>query len=59
MGDGPERGLSRGHQRRAARVLAGQEVGTLTRLVHDTVSAAGTTILSFNAYQLRMIASGL
>ena len=38
-------------------VLAGQEVGTLTHLVHDTVTAAGTTILSFNAQQLRMIAA--
>jgi hypothetical protein len=38
-------------------VLAGQEVGTLTYLVHDTVTAAGTTLLSFNAHQLRMIAA--
>ncbi len=38
-------------------VVAGQEVGTLTYLVHDTVTAAGTTILSFNAHQLRMIAA--
>ena len=38
-------------------VLAGQEVGTLTYLVHDAVTAAGTTILSFNAHQLRMIAA--
>jgi hypothetical protein len=38
-------------------VLAGQEVGTLTYLVHDTVTATGATILSFNAHQLRMIAA--
>jgi transposase len=38
-------------------LLAGQEVGTMTYLVHDTVTAAGTAILSFNAHRLRMIAS--
>jgi len=38
-------------------VLAGQEVGTLTYLVHDAVTAAGTRLLSFNAQQLRMIAA--
>src|SRR3989475_3905255 len=38
-------------------VLVGQEVGTLTYLVHDTVTAAGATILSFNAHQLRSIAA--
>jgi transposase len=38
-------------------VLAGQEVGTLTYLVHDAVTTAGTTLLSFNAQQLRMIAA--
>jgi transposase len=38
-------------------VVAGQEVGTMTYLVHDTVTAAGATVLSFNAYQLRMIAA--
>jgi transposase len=38
-------------------VLAGQEVGTLTCLVHDALTAAGTRILSFNAQQLRMIAA--
>jgi transposase len=38
-------------------VLAGQAVGTLTYLVHDALTAAGTTILSFNAEQLRMIAA--
>ena len=38
-------------------VLAGQEVGTLTYLVHDALTAIGTRILSFNAHQLRMIAA--
>jgi len=38
-------------------VLAAQEVGTLTYLVHDAVTTAGTPILSFNAQQLRMIAA--
>jgi transposase len=38
-------------------LLAGQEVGTLTYLVHDAVTAAGTTLLSFNAQQLRSIAA--
>src|SRR3989442_2040619 len=38
-------------------LLAGQEVGTQTYLVHDAVTAAGTTLLSFNAQQLRMIAA--
>jgi transposase len=38
-------------------LLVGQEVGTLTYLVHDTVTAARATILSFNAHQLRMIAA--
>jgi transposase len=38
-------------------VLAGQEVGTLTYLVHDALTGAGTKILSFNAHQLRMIAA--
>ena len=41
----------------AGEVLAGQEVGTLTSLVHDAVTAAGTTLLSFNAQHLRMIAA--
>ena len=40
----------------AGEVLAGQEVGTLTSLVHDAVTAAGTTLLSCNAQHLRMIA---
>ena len=39
------------------RGVGGQEVGTLTYLVHDAVTAAGTTVLSFNAHQLRMIAA--
>jgi transposase len=38
-------------------LMAGQEVGTLTALVHDTLTAAGVTILSFNAQHLRMIAA--
>jgi transposase len=38
-------------------VVAGQEVGTMTYLVHDTVTAAGASMLSFNAHQLRMIAA--
>jgi transposase len=38
-------------------MLAGQEVGTLTYLVHDTLTAARMRILSFNAQQLRMIAA--
>ena len=41
----------------AGEVLAGQEVGTLTYLVYDAVTAAGTPLLSFNAQQLRMIAA--
>jgi transposase len=35
----------------------GQEVGTMAYLVHDAVAGAGAEILSFNAHQLRMIAS--
>ena len=31
----------------------GQEVGKLCHLVHDTVTAAGVKILSFNAHHLR------
>jgi transposase len=38
-------------------LLAGQEVGTLTYLVYDALTAVGTKILSFNAHQLRMIAA--
>jgi transposase len=38
-------------------LLAGQEVGMLTYLVYDAVTAAGTTLLSFNAQQLRSIAA--
>jgi hypothetical protein len=38
-------------------VLAGQEVGTLTHPGRDALTAAGTTLLSFNAQQLRMIAA--
>jgi transposase len=41
----------------AAELLVGQEVGSMSYFVHDAVTAAGVKILSFNAYQLRMIAS--
>lgn len=34
-----------------------QEVGTMAYLVHDAVAGAGVEILSFNAQQLRRIAS--
>lgn len=35
----------------------GQEVGTMAYLVHDAIAGAGAEILSFNAHQLRVIAS--
>jgi transposase len=35
----------------------GQEVGTMAYLVHDAVAGAGVEIFSFNAHQLRRIAS--
>jgi transposase len=38
-------------------VVAGHEVGTLTYLVHDTLTAVGLRVLAFNAQQLRMIAA--
>jgi len=38
-------------------LVVGQEVGTMAYLVHDALVATGTKILSFNAAQLRMIAS--
>jgi transposase len=38
-------------------LVVGQEVGKLSYLVHDAVTETGTKILSFNAWQLRMIAS--
>ena len=38
-------------------LVAGQEVGTMSYFVHDVVTAAGVKLLSFNAQQLRMIAS--
>jgi len=41
----------------ATELLAGQEVGTLTYLVHDALTATGTRLLSFNAQHLRMIAA--
>lgn len=43
--------------RAAGELLVGQEVGTMTYLARDAVTAAGATILSFNAQQLRMIAA--
>lgn len=38
-------------------LLAGQEVGKLSYLVHDVLTTVGVKLLSFNAYQMRMIAS--
>jgi transposase len=38
-------------------LLVGQEVGRLCHFVHDTVTAMGVRILSFNAHHLRMICS--
>jgi transposase len=38
-------------------LVVGQEVGKMSYLVHDAVTATGTRILSFNAWHLRMIAS--
>ena len=38
-------------------LLAGQEVGTMTYLVHDTLTTAGVQCLAFNAQHLRMIAA--
>jgi len=38
-------------------LLAGQEVGKLSYFVHDTLTAAGVKLLSFNAHHLRMISS--
>ena len=43
--------------RRTRRSQHRQEVGRLCHFVHDTVTAAGVKILSFNAQHLRMIAS--
>jgi transposase len=42
---------------RQQELRVGQEVGTMAYLVHDAIAGAGAEILSFNAYQLRMIAS--
>jgi hypothetical protein len=39
------------------KLVVGQEVGKMSYLVHDAVTATGTRILSFNAWHLRMIAS--
>jgi transposase len=41
----------------AQEVTVGQEVGALSYFIHDAVTATGAKILSFNAYQMRMIAS--
>lgn len=38
-------------------LVAAQEVGTMCHFVHDVFTTAGVKILSFNAAQLRMIAS--
>jgi transposase len=38
-------------------LTVGQEVGTMCHFVHDTIREVGVDILSFNAHQLRMIAS--
>ena len=38
-------------------LLVGQEVGTMSYFVHDTITAAGMSLLSFDARMLRMIAS--
>jgi transposase len=43
--------------RKRDELVVGQEVGKQSYLVHDTVMATGTRILSFNSYHLRMIAS--
>ena len=41
----------------ADELLVGQEVGSMSYFVHDAVTAVGVKVLSFNAHQLRMIAS--
>jgi transposase len=38
-------------------IVVGQEVGTLARFVYDVLTSAGVRVLSFNAQQMRMIAS--
>ncbi|MBI4702614.1 MAG: transposase [Deltaproteobacteria bacterium] len=38
-------------------LLVGQEVGSMSYFVYDVLTAAGVKLLSFNAHQLRMIAS--
>ena len=38
-------------------LVVGQEVGTMAYLVHDVMTGAGATVLSFNAQQLRLIAA--
>lgn len=41
----------------ADELLVGQEVGTMSHFVHDTLNAAAVRNLAFNAAQMRMIAS--
>jgi transposase len=43
--------------RESDELLAGQEIGTQSYFVHDVLTAAGVKLLSFNAQQLRMLAS--
>lgn len=38
-------------------LVAAQEVGTMAYFVHDVLTGAGVKLWSFNAHQLRMIAS--
>ena len=55
--DGPGAGGTGAGLGQEEELWVGQEVGTLWYLVHDAVTAAGTTLLSFNAQQLRSIAA--
>lgn len=41
----------------AQELLVGQEVGKMSHFVHDVLTGLGVKVLSFNAHQLRMIAS--
>jgi transposase len=43
--------------RQVDQLIVGQEVGKMSYLVHDALTAIGITIKSFNAHHLRMIAS--
>jgi transposase len=38
-------------------LLVGQEVGKMTYLVHDVLTAANVRVLAFNAWHLRMVAA--